>query len=528
MEKTLTSDLLFSDNDELDSLISNNFLTPATAYDLAALSANTYIENYQQSRQVFSKAISVLCRLALSADPDVSRAGLQGLFPQLAERLSDTFDPALCNLYDLAFSQVIDFCRRHRSGKSIDQALNRFGLRTDRDLINRKTALRSRMSFRCENPARYKKALVLSRVTLGADVAITSVVIAKLLEVFPNAEVIFIGEKIFADIFSGLPRFRVRHCHYPVGGGLIERISGWLPVLDIIDKEINDLQDAPYIIIDPDSRHTQLGLLPLVTREENYLLFESRSFQHPPLEKITSLTNHWLKQHLGGTDMSPMINLSATARTYARMLRSRLGLEKKVLTTVSLGVGGNNKKRLGPAFELELLKALQHFENNAILIFKGVGEDELKRTSQLTDRLSTSTGNQIPDISGMAPGDLPQSIQNANIFTWEGPLREYCALIAESDIHIGYDSSGQHIAGACGVATIDIFADESTPMFVKRWAPHGPGPVKTVRAYDPNSQDTPAFHRPAETDPVSTAKTKKSLKKTIRHFTRFFEAINRP
>ncbi|MFC1816251.1 hypothetical protein ACFL0M_09985, partial [Thermodesulfobacteriota bacterium] len=340
------------DDDKLDFHISNDLLKPAMAYDLAAYAANIFLNHYHRNDKILPRAISVLYRLATSNDAGIAQAGLQGLFPLLAERLSDAFNPSFCNLYDLAFSRVISFCRRHPAGRHIDKTLTRFGLQSNKKFIARKNTLRNRKPFSCNDTKRYRKCIILSRVTLGAEVAVTSIAIAKLLEVFPNAEVILIGNKNFADIFFEVPRLHVRHCHYPAGGGLLERMHGWIDALAIVDNEIRALSESTYIVIDPDSRFTQLGLLPLVENEANYLFFESRSFQHSNFEKISSLTNCWLTLNFGGSDASPFINLSDPARNYAHKLRSRLTAGKNILTSVSLGVGGNNRKRLGPAFEL--------------------------------------------------------------------------------------------------------------------------------------------------------------------------------
>ena len=109
-------------------------------------------------------------------------------------------------------------------------------------------------------------------MTLGAEVAVTSILIAKCLSMFSEAEVILVGDKKTADIFHGLARFRVAHCPYPAGGGLLERFDGWLQALAIIDRETGQLPESTCLIIDPDSRYSQLGLLPLVENDRNYLI----------------------------------------------------------------------------------------------------------------------------------------------------------------------------------------------------------------------------------------------------------------
>ena len=48
-----------------------------------------------------------------------------------------------------------------------------------------------------------KKILVLSRVTIGADIAVTSVIIQRLSERYPKAEMVLIGGGKLDEIFGG-------------------------------------------------------------------------------------------------------------------------------------------------------------------------------------------------------------------------------------------------------------------------------------------------------------------------------------
>jgi ADP-heptose:LPS heptosyltransferase len=72
------------------------------------------------------------------------------------------------------------------------------------------------------------------------------------------------------------------------------------------------------------------------------------------------------------------------------------------------------------------------------------------------------------------------SVQNVRLLIWHGGIGRLAALIGQSDLYIGYDSAGQHIAAALGVPTVDIFTGFSSPRMPRRWAPHGPGAVHMV------------------------------------------------
>jgi ADP-heptose:LPS heptosyltransferase len=76
--------------------------------------------------------------------------------------------------------------------------------------------------------------------------------------------------------------------------------------------------------------------------------------------------------------------------------------------------------------------------------------------------------------------DRLTSIQDARVLTWQGGIGQFAALIGQTDLYIGYDSAGQHIAAALGVATVDIFTGFRWPRMPQRWSPHGPGAVHMV------------------------------------------------
>ncbi len=87
-----------------------------------------FFDYYHSTQQVLREAIELLCRINILPDPNLSRIGVNALFPKLIERLNDAFDPAYCKLYDEVFSQVISFCRAIPEGHKLDSTLTQFGL----------------------------------------------------------------------------------------------------------------------------------------------------------------------------------------------------------------------------------------------------------------------------------------------------------------------------------------------------------------------------------------------------------------
>ncbi|MFQ6014979.1 MAG: glycosyltransferase family 9 protein [Anaerolineae bacterium] len=469
---------------EFRRLRASGDLTVEVTDHLAVQAASAFMSHYLATGEYLSEAITLLCEIATLDDEGLAKPGLKGIFPFLVERLSDSFNPEYCPLYDRAFAQVVEFCRHLPAGKALDTELRRFGLMTGQDLLDRKARIKElRGRFDPSLKGIIQKVFVLSRVTLGAEIAVTSVVLAKMRQTFPSAELVLLAAPRMRELFGGDARVKVREIQYENSGGLIERLNSWLDVVKAIDDEKRGLGPDQYLIVDPDSRLTQLGLLPLVEDESRYYFFESRGYRKAGIGCISQLTVSWLNELLGTDDeLYPYVSLLKEHRTFGKQLCQRLRREgAPYLVSTNFGVGGNMRKRIPDPFEERLLLSL--IDDGAVVIMgKGVGEEELSRANRLIDRLR-ERGKVVTEVDeGNASDILRAEAIRSDVVTWEGRLGIFCALIAESDEYIGYDSAGQHIAAALGVPTVDIFADSTYPLISERWRPYGKGMVKVVKA----------------------------------------------
>jgi ADP-heptose:LPS heptosyltransferase len=59
-------------------------------------------------------------------------------------------------------------------------------------------------------------------------------------------------------------------------------------------------------------------------------------------------------------------------------------------------------------------------------------------------------------------------------------------MIAKSRLYIGYDSSGQHAAAACGTPLVSVFAGFASPRTLARWRPTGAGRIEVIEVYNPD------------------------------------------
>lgn len=310
----------------------------------------------------------------------------------VVERLGDLFEPHLCETYARLFADAIQ-------------------------IVYPELAPRAR-AYQCPpGPHRQvQRVYVLSRVTLGADVAVTSVLLDAAKRRYPDAEIFFAGPQKNYEMFAADPRIRHFPAPYERGASLRDRLvasaSLWF-------------EDG--IVIDPDSRLTQLGLV-RVCPDESYFFFESRSFGGHGGDRLPDLAAHWI----GDPHARPYVAPRAPEAEPADI-------------TVSLGVGENPAKRLGDDFERELLRMLAA-TGRSILVDLGGTPEERERVQRV----------------------LPPGVR-----THEGAFAPFAAEIARSGLFVGYDSAAGHVASACGVPVISIAAGFASERMLARWRPLG-------------------------------------------------------
>ncbi len=333
--------------------------------------------------------------------------GSRALFRIVVERLGDLFEPALCSAYAGLFSEVI---ARRISGLHAEHLAARYERvrrprRFDRD------------------PARIQNVFVLSRVTLGADVAITSVLLAAARQRFKKARIWFVGPQKNWELFQADPGLNHLAIAYRRAGTLDDRLSIWEELRDALSRPAS-------IVIDPDSRLTQLGLLP-VCPEEDYYFFESRSYGRASSDPLCVLAQRWAEETFGVRDARPYICTGLGAEGFA--------------TTVSFGVGENPEKRIADPFEEELLRSLPR----PVLIDKGAGGEEAQRVERAVAKAGTG------------------------VTAWDGSFASFAEHVARSRLYVGYDSAGGHVASACGIPQISIFSGFASERMLQRWTPPG-------------------------------------------------------
>ena len=77
----------------------------------------------------------------------------------------------------------------------------------------------------------------------------------------------------------------------------------------------------------------------------------------------------------------------------------------------------------------------------------------------------------------------------ARALFWEGSFAGFAGMIAGSRLYVGYDSAGQHVAAACGVPLISVFAGFPVPRMFERWCPVGEH-CHVIRVDRPDLEET--------------------------------------
>jgi ADP-heptose:LPS heptosyltransferase len=437
---------------------------------LARQVALSFLHQYYENGHYGKDYIDLLSEMAtFSSDPEWNIPACSSLFGIIVEQLCDDYEEFQFEIYAQVMSQVISYCRDLPQGKKLDRYLNGFRLYTQKDICDRAHVVHTG-DYTFDPVKKLQKICILSRVTIGSDVAIVSVAIQRLHRLFPHAEIVLLGSAKLQEIFGGNPHVRIQEVNYSRRGDLFERFASWFHALEIIEEEIPPEGPDSMLIIDPDSRISQLGLLPLTSRD-NHLFVNTH--ENGPLFNLSmaELTNEWITRVFNSTDFCyPKVWVQPSALEQARRLAASLRQSGcRRITAINFGVGGNERKRLGIAFEQDLVCELLKEPGTVVLLDKGFGDEETAGSLEIVSRVRAGGYSAIEARFG----DSEDLNINHGVYNVEAGIGEMAALIAESDDYIGYDSACQHIAAALAVPTITVFAGTDNPAFVRRWSACG-------------------------------------------------------
>lgn len=456
---------------------------PASEQQLVHLSrqvALAFLDHYYQDGQYEEDYISLLCEMAMAfSNSEQNRIASGALFGIIVENLCDDYEKAQLGMYNHIMSQVVSYCRSQPGGRDMDMILNSFDLYNTDDLQARAERVHAN-SYISRTIGQPKCFYILSRVTIGADVAIVSVIIQQLTERFPEAEFVIFGGLKLLEIFGGNKKLRILEAAYPRHGTLMDRFHSWKQIIDCLKGENETIGKQDFILIDPDSRLTQLGVLPMVP-EDRYLYFNSHTTE-PEMDEacMAEITNYWANCVLGGSQFfSPRLWLDRNIRLQGKQIVQHFrdsGANR--IVTMNLGVGGNQRKRVGREFEIRLILRLLQEPNTVVILDKGFGLEEQNEFEAIAGALK-SQGIQMAQ---MKVGDSESESFSHGVLGVECSIGQMAALIKAGNEYIGYDSACQHIAAAQEIPTTTVFAGTNNPAFIRRWSAYGDAPCHVIHA----------------------------------------------
>jgi ADP-heptose:LPS heptosyltransferase len=443
-----------------------------------------------------------LADAADSTDERERSAGIHALFAGVVEVLNDSFEPAGRAIYAQLFPHVI--WRSASRDPRLVAALQAEGIPSLEALCARYARARCgshgqpgvATAAQAQPPP--LRIAVLSRVTIGADILLTSIALQRLHQRFPQAELHLLGDRKLAGLFAGLPRVAVTPLAYPRRGPLHERLGGWLQLREAVTRLQADL------VVAADSRLDQLGILPVIAAER-YLLWENLQPQGPP-RSLAELLDRWLVSRLGlepEPPCLPRLGLDAATAQLSEHLGLRLGRGPWV--AVKFDHGGNPAKALPRQAEVAILRALRA-QGWRILIDRGFGPDELASS----DALMRALGGSFRDIDESGQG-LGEPVQDAAAKAWEreavvrfhGSIAGWAAAVCQCRLAVSYDSVGHHLAAAVECPVIVVFTGYADERFPVSWQPRGAAKVSMITIPEERKLDVESWQRVVAAIPLA-------------------------
>ncbi|HCE43770.1 MAG TPA: hypothetical protein DET40_09495 [Lentisphaeria bacterium] len=440
--------------------------------------ALSFIDHYLYNDRYEEEYIGILCEMSTCFENRaIDGIGTSALFDIVLGGLCDEFEDLQTETYNRVMGQIISFCRRIPAGKELNNCMLEFGLFKADEIARRIEKIRAESGNYRKLPRNPRKVMVLSSGAMAADVAVASVVIQRLANRFPSAEIVLIGGSYLQDLFGNNPNVRIIPVPSSGHGNLNDRFNVWHSILGIVEKETSGKLDSA-LLFDPDSSLSHLGLLPLVD-DSKYLFLNIRGAQKfPPKLSLSRLANILMDKILSESEYChPSVWLAGNVRgesaDFARGLRKK-GCSR--IISVNFGAGGNPRKRVDGDFEEKLIFELLRKTGTVVLLDRGSTPDEDGRSEKLMKSLARKKIITKDLVFGSCKGcELPHGVIGVR-----ASLGEMSSLIAESDEFIGYDSPLLHVSAALGITAFAIFAGTNNPRFIRRWNACGSGKCKLI------------------------------------------------
>ncbi len=452
-----------------DSQLTKKILIKKISANQALGLAESFMRCRQQGKHPDLEIIDQLGLLALSSDPAAAALGVKALYLVIIEGLCDDFSTSGVELGNLVLLRLLTLVRSVPAGRRTDDLLNSLGYADSRQLLDRYRRIAGHPASIKARREKIKKIIILSRVTVGADVAITSIMAQRLQRFFINSEIVIIGPRHINEIFYDLDSVSYIPFNYVRQGNLLDRMTFWPDLYEMVELQCRGQDSAACLVFDPDSRLSQLGLLPLLA-EQDTCYFNSRQDQSADglNLSLSELTNQWLNKILDENNNVPPLVANCSAHEKAATVFFRQ-FKHSFIATANFGVGEDSRKRVIDPFEEHLVFALLEKPDTILILDTGsTGEEKIR-----IEKIIKSARNRGINIDIVQENELDCKKINFShgIINFNGGVSSLAAVIRRSNIFLGYDSCCQHLATAIGLPTVITFAGAPNKRFRYRWQP---------------------------------------------------------
>ncbi|MDA3970601.1 MAG: hypothetical protein PF442_04565 [Desulfobulbaceae bacterium] len=389
-------------------------------------------------------AIKLLGAMCLDTNKILAAQADRSLYQKIIIPLCDDFSTQGFHVVNLILAALIQQSATLIADES-RQILDNEGLQSAVHLIARLERIHSNAALSARHKNQVRKITLLSRVTVGADLAITSIIIQRLHNFFPDIPITLIGPDHLSELFNQ-PFLCHRLFDFNRDKPNYSRMGQWHKLKKMIDAEHSSLNNDEFLFIDPDTRLSQLGLLPLAPEESTRIL-PSRLDQATECS-LSAITNSWLDVVLGET--------AFTYPAYDSPTGPPLKANRTFTIAINFGVGNDLEKRISLQFEQELTLALIRLGRTRVILDSGKGANEVKQAKAIESYVhEQETRHDMQD----------------SFIRIQGSIATLASHIKNADLFIGYDSCSGHIAAASDTPTIICFKGAPNPRFQVRWQP---------------------------------------------------------
>lgn len=420
---------------------------------------------------IISQAADYIAMACNSEDEIEQRSAIKTLFAGLVEVWNDSFSMRGRNAYACIFGHIV--WQACSADCELKKGLRRFGIKSEADLLERHHRVRKNGYF--DPPDQARCIVVLSRVTIGADILLTNVLLQRLQQKYPDTRIVVMGDKKLGGLFGGMRNVEIKNIDYSRRGTLSTRLRSWLTLCDCITHI------DPDFVVAPDSRLDQLGILPVI-RDEQYALWENLQTRDKT-ESLSVLVDEWACERFDldtQTACYPRLAFDQPTRDIADQMQNVI--QERPFIAVKLDYGGNEDKAVSRDWEVEILRSMID-RGWGILIDRGFGEDELKNS----DAIMRGIGRTPFDISagdkerGTLIKHLKASdIDDQAIVRFYGSIAAWAACANACQLAFSYDSVGHHLAAALNIPVVIAFTGYKDDNFPSAWEPRGEAAVNMV------------------------------------------------